>query len=255
MHVSPGNSRACRMRRVQGPSVPSMLACHARRLLPCAAAFALLAAAAPAAHGALDGSKQHVYKWTDEKGVVHYGDAVPPQYADQDKTVLNSQGVAVGTITGRRTAEQLAAEAARQAAEDRAKLDAQTARLRDQNLLATYLTVEEITALRDRRVEILEGQAKAQGQSLEQLRARQRQLEQQVQHFRPYNTAANAPLLPERLAEDVVRTTIDIRTQERNLELKRAETTTLKEQFERDIARFRELKKVETDYAGQPQQR
>jgi hypothetical protein len=232
-----------------------MLARHARRVLPCAAAFALLAAVPPAAFGAHDGSKQQVYKWTDEKGVVHYGDAVPPQYADQDKTLLNSQGVAVGTIPGRRTPEQLAAEAARQAAEERARQDAQTARVRDQNLLATYLTVDEITALRDRRVEILEGQAKAQGQSLEQLRGRQRQLELQTQHFRPYNTAANAQLLPERLAEDVVRTAIDIHTQERNLELKRAETARLKEQFERDIVRFRELKKVETEYARSPQPR
>ena len=236
------------MRRFQGSPVPSMLARHARRLLPCAVAFALLAAASPAAVGAHDGSKQQVYKWTDEKGVVHYGDQVPPQYADQDKTLLNSQGVAVGTIAGRRTAEQLAADAARQAVDDRARQEIQAARTRDQNLLATYLTVEEITSLRDRRVDILEGQAKAQGQSLEQLRARQRQLEQQTQRFRPYNTVTNAPLLPERLAEDIVRTAADTRTQERNLELKREETTTVKEQFGRDIARFRELKKIETDY-------
>ena len=229
-----------------------MLTRHARRLLPLAAAFALLAAATPAALAAHDGSKQQVYKWVDDKGVVHYGDAVPPQYADQDKTLLNSQGVAVGTIAGRRTAEQLAAEAARQAAEDRARQEVQTARTRDQNLLATYLTVEEITSLRDRRVEILEGQAKAQGQSLEQLRARQRQLEQQAQRFKPYNTAANAPLLPERLAEDLVRTASDIGTQKRNLELKREETATVKGQFERDIARFRELKKVEADYNRAP---
>ena len=226
-----------------------MLARHAHRLLPCAAAFVLLAVAPPVAAAARDGSKQQVYKWIDEKGAVHYGDAVPPQYADQDQTLLNSQGVAVGTIAGRRTAEQLAAEAARQAAEDRARQEVQTARTRDQNLLATYLTVEEITSLRDRRVEILEGQAKAQGQSLEQLRARQRQLEQQAQRFKPYNTAANAPLLPERLAEDLVRTASDIRTQERNLELKREETATVKGQFERDIARFRELKKIEADYS------
>ena len=254
MRISPAAFQACRMRRIPASPVPSMSARHTRRLLRSAAAFALLAVAAMAV-AANEGRKQPVYKWTDEKGVVHYGDQVPPQYADQDQTVLNSQGVAVGTIAGKRTPEQLAAEAARKAAEDRAHRETLLAQQRDQNLLATYLTVEEIESLRNRRVEILDGQAKAQGQSLEQLRARQHQLEQQTQRFKPYNAAGSAPLLPERLAEDIVRTAADIRTQERNVELKREETTTVREQFARDIARFRELKKVEADYGRAPQTR
>ena len=198
-------------------------------------------------------SKQQVYKWTDEKGVVHYGDTVPPQYADQDQTVLNSQGVPVTTIPGRRTPEQQAAETARRATEDQKRQTAALNRQRDQNLLATYLTVEEIEALRDRRADILDGQARVTTAYLDQLRARQRQLEQQVQKFKPYNTAANALPLPERLAEDLVRATSDIATQERNLESKQQEVEKMRAQFASDIARFRELKKIETDYARDAQ--
>ena len=222
------------------------------RVLVCLAAAAVGAAAGAAGTQPRDpNSKQPtVYKWVDEKGVVHYGDAVPPQYADQDKTILNSQGVPVGTIPGKRTPEQAAAEAAQRKAEERAHEVAQQSRQRDQNLLATYLSVEEIEALRDRRAEILDAQARVTSQYLEQLRGRQKQLEQQALHFKPYNTAANAPQLPERLSEDLVRTTADIATQQRNLEVKRQELEKLKAQFASDIARFKELKRIETDYNG-----
>ena len=223
------------------------------RWLAGSATIALLAATLASAATREGSTKQQVYKWTDEKGMVHYGDAVPPQYADQDKTVLNSQGVQIGTIPGRRTPEQQAAEAARRNAEERATQTAMQKRQRDQNLLATYLTVDEIVALRDRRADILDGQARVTSVYLEQLRSRQRQLEQQIQKFRPYNTSPTAPVLPERIAEDLVRSTTDIATQERNLETKQAELEKMKAQFASDIARFRELKKIESDYARDAQ--
>ena len=223
------------------------------RVLVCLLASAACAAGALAAtQRDSNGKSPAVYKWVDEQGVVHYGDAVPPQYADQDKTILNSQGVVVGSIPGKRTPEQAAAEAAQKKSEDRAHEAAVQKRQRDTNLLATYLSVEEIEALRDRRAEILDAQARVTSQYLDQLRAHQKQLEQQAQHFKPYNTAANAPQLPERLSEELVRTTSDIATQQRNLEVKRGELEKLKAQFASDIARFKELKRIETDYNGNP---
>jgi hypothetical protein len=221
------------------------------RVLACLAASVAFAAGASAATQRDPNSKQPtVYKWVDEQGVVHYGDAVPPQYADQDKTILNSQGVAIGAIPGKRTPEQAAAEAAQRKAEEHARETAQANRQRDTNLLATYLSVDEIEALRDRRAEILDAQARVTSQYLEQLRSHQKQLEQQALHFKPYNTAANAPQLPERLSEDLVRTTGDIATQQRNLEVKRQELEKLKAQFASDIARFKELKRIQTEYNG-----
>jgi hypothetical protein len=144
----------------------------------------------------------------------------------------------------------VAAEAALRKSEEHARDTAARSRQRDTNLLATYLSVEEIEALRDRRAEILDAQARVTSQYLEQLRAHQKQLEEQTQRFKPYNTAANAAQMPERLSEDLVRTTADIATQQRNLEVKRGELEKLKAQFTSDIARFKELKRIETDYNG-----
>src|SRR5580698_164387 len=54
------------------------------------------------------------YKWVDDQGVVHYGDSVPPQYAQKETTLLNKQGVAIGHKDASKSAAELAAEAAAQ---------------------------------------------------------------------------------------------------------------------------------------------
>ncbi len=189
----------------------------------------------------------NLYKWVDEQGVTHYGDAVPPQYANSEKQVLNAQGVQVGTIPGSKTPEQAAREAAARTAEDNAHAAVVRDRERDQHLLATYLNVEEIENLRDRRFEILDGQARVTQQYLEHLKSHENALLNQAQRFQPYSSAHNAGQLPDRLAEDLVRTENDIRNQQHNLDGKRQEASSMKSQFDSDIARFRELKKAEAE--------
>jgi hypothetical protein len=196
---------------------------------------------APLAAGAAERNVP-VYRWTDEKGVVHYGDAVPPQYADQEQTVLNRQGLAVAQIPGRRSSEQEAQDAAAKAADSATRAAQQQRQLRDQNLLATYLSSAEIEALRDRRLEILEGQVRAISQYVDQLRHQSGVLEQQMRHFKPYARAGNAPAVPEPLAEEVVRNVSDLQSQTRSLRAKREEIDRTRTQFADDLQRFQELK-------------
>ncbi len=212
--------------------------CPVYRPLLLSIALALVAGRVSAAPG----STQPVYKWTDAQGGVHYGDAVPPQYAEQDKSLINAQGVIVGTIPGRRTPEQLEAEAAKHRIEDSAHQAILQGRQRDQNLLTTYLSVQEIEALRDRRAELLEAQARVTIQYREQVRLRQQQLEHELAHFKPYNSAPNAQQPPQTLLENLANTLDESAAQERNLNIKRAELDRLKMQFASDIARFKELK-------------
>lgn len=193
-----------------------------------------------------------LYKWVDADGVVHFGDAIPADAADREKQVLNAQGVQVGTIAGRPTAEEAARAAAARAADEQAHAAQLHDRERDQHLLATYLSVEEIEALRDRRVEILDAQARVTEQYLGHLREHEHQILLQLQHFKPYATQATAIPIPDRVAEDLVRTENDAINQLRNLDVKRQEALHMKEQFDADIARFRELKKIESDINRAP---
>src|SRR5688572_12769969 len=92
------------------------------RVLGLLIVLGMLVASAGFANGNSGSSKSGVsYRWVDEKGVVHYGDRIPPQYANKERAVLNSQGVQVGHIEAQRTPEQQAEYLRRQQQELRAR--------------------------------------------------------------------------------------------------------------------------------------
>jgi hypothetical protein len=199
-------------------------------------AVALLALTGSPA-GAAAGNGRTLYKWVDAQGVTHYGDRIPPEYAAQEQHIINSQGVEINRLDAQKSAEQLAAE-------DQKKLDAQQSQNRDHNLLSTYASVQEIERLRDQRVTLVTDQIKVTSTFLEALNGKLKTLRINSMHFKPYNSDPNAPAMPDQLAEDLVRVDNDIRTQEQNLREKRTEETTMRKQFESDIARFKELKGI-----------
>jgi len=185
---------------------------------------------------------QRLYKWTDSNGVIHYGDKIPPEYANLDRSVLNDQGVSVGFEEGEITAEERAELERRAAvveAERRSRLE--VAR-RDRMLLETYLTVADIEDLRDRRLELLESQIKVTELYLANLRKRLLTLQEEASNYKPYTSDPNAPQVPENLAIDLSRTTASINLYEQTLSRTRSDQEVLRESFERDISRFRELK-------------
>ena len=183
-----------------------------------------------------------LYKWTDRNGVVQYGDKIPPEYANVDRSVLNDQGVHVGFEEGEITAEERAVIVARERALEAERLaKADTAR-RDRMLLDTYLSVSDIEDLRNRRLELLESQIKVTELYLGNLRKRLVGLQAEASDFKPYTTRSDAPQVPENLALDIRRTTASISLYEQTLSRTRADQEALRSSFDEDIARFRELK-------------
>ena len=176
-----------------------------------------------------------MYKWTDEKGVVHFGDSIPPQYAKHDRRVLNRQAVEVGRLEG----EKSDAERAQAAAQERAVASAM---LNDQRLVRSYVSVAQIEEIRDQRLDLIHGQVKVTAQYLETLETRLKTLQTQAQFFRPYSSSGSADPMPDTLAENLVRTVREIRLQESSLAGKRAEEQKLRDMFQADIDRYRELK-------------
>jgi len=188
------------------------------------------------------GSAQKTYKWTDEHGIVHYGDKVPPEYANRDRTLLNDQGVNVGFEEGEVTPEEAAAAQAREtAAEADRKAKEEIAR-HDRMLLETYISVADIEDLRNRRLELLESQIKLTDVYLSNLRKKLVELQLDAANFKPYSTRPDAPQIPEVLARDISQTTSSISLYEQTLARTRADQATLQKSFDADIARFRELK-------------
>lgn len=212
------------------------------QLIIAALAVAGLAPVTPAVAGDDDGTK--VYRWQDEAGNRHYGDYVPPEYADTGHTVLNRHGVEVEQVKGRLTAEELA-EIARQ--EEAAEARRQAA-IRDKVLLSTYLSVDEIEALRDRRMELLAGQIRVTQTYLDNLRQKLLKLEKQAQRFSPYSIDPDARPIDEGLARELSETLSSIHLYERNLASSREERDQVRQKFAADIARFSELKGLSRNY-------
>jgi hypothetical protein len=204
-------------------------------MLALALVFARADVAGAAARAADD--KGVAYKWVDENGVTHYGDSVPPQYAKKESTVLNKQGLEVGRIAAQKTPEQLAEDARLQEAVIRQKQH-------DSFLLTTYPTAKDIESLRDERLGQISGQRRAAEAYIEGLHSRLSALQSRAMSFKPYNDKPSARRMPDDLAEDLMRTLNEMRTQRMALTAKDQEETALRQQFQADIDRYRELRAV-----------
>lgn len=150
---------------------------------------------------------QRVYRWVDENGVVHFGDAIPPEYSKERHDVLDRTGV--------RTTVH----------EEKAASDTPERSDRDRALLATYGSVAEIEAVRDRRAGYLDQQNEVAEDRLRGLKQRQQELD-------------GNPAAVNELA------TVEQRIREYDAEIERrtAEIERIRDQFDDDIVRYRELR-------------
>jgi hypothetical protein len=205
--------------------------------------LALAAIAVPSFVGAQQKTQVNkLYRWTDDKGVVHYGDSVPPEYAKNERNVLNNQGIKVGFEEGEITPEKRAELERIKAEQEKERVKKEEARRHDKMLLDTYLSVSDIEDLRDRRVELLESQIKVTELYLANLRKRLVSLQEEASNYKPYTTRDGAAQIPENLQLDLSRTSHSINLYEQTLSRTREDEETLRNSFDSDIRRFKELK-------------
>src|SRR4051794_3100994 len=108
------------------------------------------------------------YKWTDDKGVVHYSDHMPPEAVNKGSVTLDKQGRAVQKTDPALTPEQLRDK---RVEDDRLralqqKLEEQGRR--DRALLSSYSSEDEIDLARNRAISTIDSQLKsAQGYTSE----------------------------------------------------------------------------------------
>lgn len=196
------------------------------------ACLALGAASAATAAGNNSSKAPIAYRWVDEQGVVHYGDHVPPQYATQERTELNAQGVEVGHLEAQKTPEELKAE-------EHARAAVMKQRQHDAFLVSTYTSVKDIESLRDVRLDQLKNQRAAAEQYVESLRVRLASLQGRALACIPY--APNGRRMSDDLAENLVRTVNEMQQQTSALAVSNEQASKLRAEFQADIDRYREL--------------
>lgn len=187
-----------------------------------------------AAHAA----EARVYKWVSPDGEVFFGDSVPPEYSELKKEVVNDHGVVVDEISGKKSAEQIAAEHRAEEMRQQQLIQERA----DQALLATYLSVQEIEMHRDRRVELFKAQARVTELYLRNLKRQLGKLEREASRFQPYSDDPNAPMIDASLVAQIDETQEVIARHEGNLSQFREDERQIIARFEDDIDRFKRLR-------------
>lgn len=180
-----------------------------------------------------------LYSWVDEHGKTHYGNTVPPQYAQQGNTELNKRGAVVKKTDAALTPEQRKAkedELAQQKEDEKKVLEQKR---RDKALLNTYTTEKEIDLVRDRNLQ----QGELQLQSME-LRTKQIQPQLDQARKRKEDLVAKKRPLPPDLQQELEEKGKELQRLQEMIRQKRAEMDAIRARFEDDKKRFRELSQV-----------
>lgn len=210
------------------------MSAHGPRFAALVVVLAVAACVGTAATAATAPKRGVTYRWVDDQGVVHYGDHVPPQYAQKEHTEINAQGVELKRLDAEKTPEEAAADSRKQE-------EVLRQRQHDSFLLTTYTSVHDIEALRDERVLQLKAQRAAAEAYVETLRGRLAALQARALLFTPYSSKPGARRMPDDLTEDLVRTLNEMRSQSAAIVTQSEEETTLRSSFQADIDRYRQL--------------
>jgi len=181
-----------------------------------------------------------LYSWVDEHGKTHYGNAVPPEYAQQGNAELNKSGMVIKKTDAALTPEQRKAkedELAQQKAEEQKKLEQKR---RDKALLNTYTTEKEIDLVRDRNLQ----QGELQLQSMN-LRVKQVQPRLDQARKRADDLAAKKKPLPLDLQQELEESGKEMQRLQEMIKRKSTDMDAIRAKFEDDKKRFRELRQVE----------
>jgi chromosome segregation ATPase len=185
-----------------------------------------------------------LYKWVDENGQVRYGDHIPPQYAKRGAETLSKQGVVVETRPAAKTPEQLAEEQRQAAlAEQQARLERERA-YQDKILLDTFTNEDEMVMTRDGKIEAIEANIRVTNGRIEKLRQRVADL-----NLRAANLERSGKPVPSELAQQIKETRVQIQQNLGYIESRKQEQQSIRDKFEIDIKRFRELKAARAEAA------
>lgn len=176
-----------------------------------------------------------MYKWVDDKGTTHYGETIPPEYADKDRAELNKAGRVVNKKEILSPEERLAREQeeARKREDTAAALEEKR---RDKALVDTYSNVNEIGLARSRNLQQVEGRINSTTSQIkmanDNLLAFQKEADALIKAGKKVH-----PTLQEDMKESQAR----LSKLQQDLEKSKAEKAAVEARYDADKARYKEL--------------
>ncbi len=176
-----------------------------------------------------------LYKWVDDQGVTHYGETIPPEYADKSNVQFSDEGRVIKKNERPSPAEQRAkSEAeAKNLAEDKAVIER---RRKDNMLLNTFSNENEIDLARDRNLQQVDAVIKS-------IQALQKSAQQNLANFlqEAANRTAAGKKIPDSLQADISETEIQTAKLQQDLTKAQEKSAAVRANYEADKLRYREL--------------
>ena len=210
---------------------------NAHWLLPLLLVGALAFVLAPTAHAAL-------YKWTDERGIVHYSDKMPADVVNRASVEMSREGLAIRRNEQARPSVQRVAKTEtdeqrlRQAERDRV-----LAARRDKALMESYTSESEIELAKSRAVATIEGQVQSAQAFIAQMEKRRAELEAKM------GTYAPRPI-PGEIKREIESIDAEVSRQNNFIAARQRESASVAARYESDKQRFRELRSGDATGAG-----
>jgi uncharacterized protein YifN (PemK superfamily) len=176
-----------------------------------------------------------LYKWVDDKGTTHYGETVPPEYADKDRVELNQAGRVIKNeevvTPERRRAKEL--EDAKKHDEENVVLEQ---RRHERTLLNTYSNVKEIDQARMRSVQQIDASINVLNSYIKTASDNLLGLQKEADGYTNRNRK-----IPVSLEEDLQEAQARLAKLQHDAEKPNAEKAALEARFAADKARYMEL--------------
>ena len=182
-----------------------------------------------------------LYKWIDENGQVRYSDRLPPDQVKKKHQQLSKQGVVLSTTEDARSEEEVAEELEKQQALERER--AEQARLqqiqdkKDQVLLLTFSSAEEIDLARRDRIAVLDSVIRLIEKSIEATQVKLDELNATAEEI----YLSQGKEVPGGLAQKIEHFSRKIENRQAQLQLKIDEKNKINEKFDFDLERYRLL--------------
>lgn len=173
-----------------------------------------------------------LYKWVDEKGITHYGEVIPPEFSNNNRSELTPTGREINKRE-KLTPEQEKArtdELNKQRVEEEAALEQKR---RDKALLNTFSNVNEIEASKIRNLQQIEGMLNSTMMQLKITQKKQQELQLEADNI----TAAGKKLHPS-LRADMKDTQARTTKLQQDIEKLKADKINIEAHFEADKARY-----------------
>jgi len=169
-----------------------------------------------------------LYRWVDDNGTTHFGEVVPPEYANKDRVQYNERGSVI-----KKNDPAKEDETGKKSAENQAAIEQ---RRRDTALLNTYSNEKEIDLTLQRNLQQVEAR-------INSIQLRQKSAQDNLNSYQKEveNYKAAGKKIPASLLNDLAEAEKRIALLQQELVQAEAKQASVKSSFAADKARYREL--------------